>query len=218
MSFPPRYRTARAASRGKLAGAESRANAVQAAVQLFATAGYKGTSIAQVAAKTGLSQSGLLHHFPSKAALLSAVLEDRDAEDGKFLLDDTGEPPLSWAAFDALAALVARNSTRPQLVGLFVRVAAEAIEPAHPAHDWVRDHYTGLEAWLTDAVRTGQHRGEIQPDAPVTAIVHTTIAVMDGLQQQWLLNPDRVSMVKEFAAHVAALRARWAAATPATLP
>src|SRR4051812_39604541 len=107
MSFPPRYRTARAKSRVELSGEESRAKAVQAAVELFAKSGFKGTSVAQVAAKTGLSQSGLLHHFPSKAALLTAVLEERDAEDGKFLTTEGGQPPLGWAAFDALAALVA---------------------------------------------------------------------------------------------------------------
>ncbi|WP_020660104.1 TetR/AcrR family transcriptional regulator [Amycolatopsis benzoatilytica] len=208
MSFPPRYRTARAKSRGEASGEASREKAVKVALELFAASGFKGTSIAKVAEKTGLSQSGLLHHFPSKAALLSAVLEERDAEDGQFL-SSAGEPPLGWAAFDSLAALVARNSTRPHLVGLFVRLSAEAIEPSHPAHEWLKDHYAGIEAWLTDAIRTGQERGEIRADAPVRTIVHTTVAVLDGLQQQWLLNPDRVSMVGEFAAHVETLRQRW---------
>jgi hypothetical protein len=40
---------------------------------------------------------------------------------------------------------VARNSTRPQLVGLFVRLAAEAPEPGHSAHTWLREHYEGIE-------------------------------------------------------------------------
>ena len=208
MSFPPRYRTARAKSRGEASGEASREKAVKVALELFATSGFKGTSIAKVAERTGLSQSGLLHHFPSKAALLSAVLEERDAEDGQFL-SSAGEPPLGWAAFDSLAALVARNSTRPHLVGLFVRLSAEAIEPGHPAHEWIKDHYAGIEAWLTDAIRAGKERGEIREDAPAETIVHTTVAVLDGLQQQWLLNPERVSMVAAFAEHVETLRTRW---------
>jgi AcrR family transcriptional regulator len=212
MSFPPRYRTARAKSRVELSGEASRAKAVRAAVELFATSGFKGTSVARVAEKTGLSQSGLLHHFPSKAALLAAVLDERDAEDGEFLAAQDGQAPLGWAAFDALAALVARNSTRPHLVGLFVRLSAEAIEEDHPAHAWIRDHYASVEAWLTDAIRAGQDRGEIQPEAPAEELARTTIAVMDGLQQQWLVAPERVSMVKEFAAHVAMLRSRWSIA------
>ncbi|KAA9159943.1 TetR/AcrR family transcriptional regulator [Amycolatopsis acidicola] len=206
MSFPPRYR-----SRGDVSGAESREKAVRAAMELFATSGFKGTSIARVAEKTGLSQSGLLHHFPSKTALLSAVLEARDAEDGEFL-SAGGDAPLGWAAFDSLAALVARNSTRPQLVGLYVRVSAEAIEPGHPAHEWLRSHYANVEAWLTDAVQAGKERGEIRADAPVEALVRTTIAVLDGLQQQWLLRPESVSMTKLFNAHVQGLREQWSSA------
>lgn len=212
MSFPPRYRKARVKSRGELAGEESRAKAVQAAIELFATSGFRGTSIATVAARTGLSQSGLLHHFPSKAALLTAVLDERDRSDGEFLARDGAEPPLGWAAFDALGALVARNSTRPQLVGLFVRLAAEATEPGHPAHTWLREHYEGIENWLTDAVQTGIERGEFSEDTPVDIVVRTTIAVLDGLQQQWLLDQLRMSMVAEFSGFVATLKARWASA------
>ncbi|MFC3889901.1 TetR/AcrR family transcriptional regulator [Lentzea rhizosphaerae] len=205
MSFPPRYR---ARSRVDVSGEESRAKAVAAAIELFALAGFKGTSVAAVAAKTGLSQSGLLHHFPSKAALLAAVLEERDRQDGDFLTGTTA-PPLGWAAFDALTALVARNSTRPHLVGLFVRLAAEAVEPAHPAHAWVQEHYASVRTWLTEAVEAGKERGEFAPDAPVGTIVRTTIAVIDGLQQQWLLQPDEVSMAAEFEAFTGILRARW---------
>ncbi len=95
MSFPPSYHTARAKSQRELSGEVSRAKAVRTAVELFATSGFKGTSIAKVAAESGLSQSGLLHHFPSKVALLSAVLEERDAEDGVFLTNEDGEAPLA---------------------------------------------------------------------------------------------------------------------------
>ncbi|SMC91723.1 TetR/AcrR family transcriptional regulator [Lentzea albidocapillata] len=206
MSVPPRYR---AKSRVDVSGEESRAKAVAVATELFALTGFKGTSVAAVAARTGLSQSGLLHHFPSKAVLLTAVLEERDRQDGDFLAGSAG-PPLGWAAFDALTALVARNSARPHLVGLFVRLAAEATEPGHPAHAWVRQHYSGLRQWLSEAVRTGQERGEIAADAPVESMVRTTIAVIDGLQQQWLLQPDEVSMTAEFEEFTRTLRARWA--------
>ncbi|HKN51040.1 MAG TPA: TetR/AcrR family transcriptional regulator [Amycolatopsis sp.] len=210
MSFPPRYRRANAKSRVELAGEASRAKAVQVAIELFSEAGFRGTSIATVAARSGLSQSGLLHHFPSKAALLAAVLDERDRQDGEFLARSGDEPPLGWAAFDSLAALVARNSTRPQLVGLFVRIAAEATASDHPAHEWVKEHYEGVENWLTDAVRTGIARGEFAADTPVDFLVRSTIAILDGLQQQWLLHPDKLSMVAEFASYVDTLRTRWA--------
>ncbi|UKA60533.1 TetR/AcrR family transcriptional regulator [Arthrobacter sp. FW306-2-2C-D06B] len=207
MSFPPRYHMAPKSRR--ITGEASRAKAVREALALFATSGFKGTTIARLAAGTGLSQSGLLHHFPSKAKLLSAVLEARDAEDGEFLNTEHGEAPMGWEAFDALQALVARNSSRPQFVGLYVKMAAEAVEEDHPAHEWLENRYAAMKEWLTDAVRFGQVRGEIVSDAPVDHLVRTTIAVLDGLQQQWLIDPSKFSMVEAFGFHIAGLRACW---------
>lgn len=49
---------------------------VDAAAGLFATQGVGGTSVAQIASAVGYSKTGLLHRFPSKQALVDAVLVD----------------------------------------------------------------------------------------------------------------------------------------------
>ena len=41
----------------------------KAAVKLFATKGYAGTSVKDIAAEAGLSKGGLLHYFPAKRDL-----------------------------------------------------------------------------------------------------------------------------------------------------
>lgn len=46
----------------------------------FAAGGYAGTSLSSVARAAGLGNPGLLHHFPSKAALYRAVLESVGAD------------------------------------------------------------------------------------------------------------------------------------------
>ncbi|MGY2061863.1 TetR/AcrR family transcriptional regulator, partial [Nocardia gipuzkoensis] len=51
---------------------------LEVALKTFAENGFRGASIAEIADRCGLSQPGLLHHFPTKAALLSAVLDYRD--------------------------------------------------------------------------------------------------------------------------------------------
>ena len=140
------------------------------------------------------SQSGLLHHFSSKAALLSAVLEERDAEDSEFLSGDQPHPQLGRV----------RRPHRPRRAQLHPPRADRTVRPAlrrshrrhHPAHRRLQDRYANTRAWLTDAVRTGQRAGEMHPDAPVDDIVRTTIAVIDGLQQQWLVEPQTMSMVE----------------------
>ena len=58
-------------------------------MEVFATVGYHKGSLRDVADRVGMSQAGLLHHFPSKEHLLEAVLTWRD-EDARVLM---GEPP-----------------------------------------------------------------------------------------------------------------------------
>ena len=45
------------------------------AAALFRVKGYNGTSMAELAAEVGMTKSSLYHHFPSKQALLSEIIE-----------------------------------------------------------------------------------------------------------------------------------------------
>lgn len=213
MSFPPRYTNEATKKATRKGGEQTRQRAIDIAVTEISESGFHKMTIADVAAKTGVSQSGLLHHFPSKVALLAAVLEKREREDSEFLFGD-GTTPLGWAAFDALTSLVARNSTRPEWVKLFVRVAAEATDAEHPAHEWITHHYQGIRTWLTDAVRHGIDSGEFRPDVPVDLVVTNTIAALDGIQQQWVIAPEQISMVPCISEHLRMLKAAWSAEPP----
>ncbi len=208
MSFPARYAIAPQPQRQHRDADQTRTKALQAAAAQIAAVGFNKTTIASVAAHAGVSQSGLLHHFPSKAALLAAVLDAREQEDSDFLFGN-GEPPMSWDAFESLIALTARNTSRPEWVALFVRTAAEATVATHPANDWVTRHYRSLRTWLRDAITAGIARGEFLPDTPVDTLASSTIAVLDGAQQQWILEPDSVSMLDIVRAHITALRHTW---------
>src|SRR4051794_13431713 len=66
---------------GYAKGRAKRQDILDQATALFGEAGYRGTSLREIAARCGLSHPGLLHHFPTKESLLLAVLEHRDAED-----------------------------------------------------------------------------------------------------------------------------------------
>jgi AcrR family transcriptional regulator len=177
----------------------------------MAEKGYRGTSIAQVAARAGISQSGLLHHFPSKQALLIAVIDYRQQVDSRTLEDADGRPLLGWAAFDGLLDLVRKNTERPQVVRMFATLCAEALDADHPAHEWIQQHYASGERTLADAIEAGIAEGTMRPDMPPATIAHLTVAIMDGLQLQWLSSEGALDMAGAFEAYVDHLKLTWGA-------
>jgi AcrR family transcriptional regulator len=187
--------------------AETRERILAAAADLFAEAGYRATSMVSVAEAAGLSQTGLLHHFPSKELLLAGVLARRDEQDMAALGDD--REPRGWEVLDALVRLVEHNTGREPFVRLFTAMAGEAIDADHPGHDWLRQHHRAAAEMLVSGLRQAQADGTCAPDAPVERIARVTLAVMDGLQIQWLMDPEGEDMAADFAAFARTVRERW---------
>jgi hypothetical protein len=55
----------------------------------------------------------------------------------------------------------------------------------------------------------GKLHGDVAQDAPVEAIVNNTIAVLDGMQQQWLCAPGSFSMVAQFRTFIESIKTTW---------
>ncbi len=177
-------------------GVDRRAAIIVAAAGLFAEQGYRGASLASVARQTGLTQPGLLHYFPSKEALLLAVLEDRYHLDGRRLLAGVGDEGLPL--LQALLDIVEHNQQSVEGVKLFTVLVAESISKDHPAHDHFTIRYLKVRARLEKILREAQDAGQIRPDVDLTLLVPVIVAVMDGLQTQWLLD-EQVDMAASFA-------------------
>lgn len=56
----------------------ARANLLKAGRELFGRHGFISTAVNDISAAAGMSKSGLLHHFASKAALFEAVFEEEE--------------------------------------------------------------------------------------------------------------------------------------------
>ncbi|WP_328555745.1 MULTISPECIES: TetR/AcrR family transcriptional regulator [unclassified Streptomyces] len=167
---------------------ERRAEIVRAALEVIAERGYRGASLASVAERVGLTQQGLLHHFPTKEALLVAVLKERDQWDA---LPDT-----TWRA-DLLVSLVEYNAMRPGIIQTFSALLGESVTEGHPAREFFTRRYTDVRASMASVLRA--EYGERLPSGltPERA-APLLVAVMDGLQYQWLLDPESVDMPAAF--------------------
>lgn len=181
-------------TRGYERGRRKRAEILDAALQLFGEVGYRSASLRDLAHRVGITHPGLLHHFPTKKDLLSAVLARRDEVD-MAEHDAALAAGLDWV--DALVALVERNQQRPLVVELHTSLSAEATTPDHPAHAFFVRRYADvldrIREVFTDRAAEGRLRPGLDPDTAARLL----IAAMDGLQVQWLLErgqPERVDM------------------------
>jgi AcrR family transcriptional regulator len=155
-----------------------RADILLAAGEAFAETGYAATSLRDIAARAGITHAGLLHHFSGKEELLIAHLEQRDAaskERATRLFPDGPADPAEVARF--VGDLMRARLAEPEMVRLWAELTVAASRPAHPAHRHVVERYARERAELAAAPGVGE----------ATAAVW--LAVMDGLQVQWLLDP-----------------------------
>lgn len=181
-------------------GRATREDILQAATALFAQSGYRATSLREIAARAGISHTGLRHHFASKAELLDAVLQRRDAEDRAAVEAATSA---GSDVFDELVALVGRNAQHRAMVELYTVVSAEAVAPDHPAHGSFVARYAGVVEAFADALRQRAEQGRLRLGVDPEVEARTIVALMDGLQLQWLLDPGRVDMAAALRAHLA---------------
>lgn len=187
----------------RLPAAQRRRQIMEVTTGLIAERGFWGLSMQDVADSCGLTVPGLLHHVGSKDGLLIAVLEHRDGEDAIALAAQLGVPDSQHPA-DLLraahlnevdlrqvcSALVRRNASQPEIVRLFAVLEAESLTPSHPAHD-----YFAARQEQSVAIFTTLAKGRC--DHP-ESLARQVIAMMDGLQIQWLRTPESSDLVREW--------------------
>ncbi|MGP3925500.1 TetR/AcrR family transcriptional regulator [Streptomyces sp. 8N616] len=180
---------------------ERREDILRAAMAVIAERGYRGASLSAVAERVGLTQQGLLHYFPTKAALLVAVLEARDEWDTQRAAKPGGE---AWP-LDLYASLVEYNATRQGIVQTFSALLGESVTEGHPAQEFFRHRYEVVRDDAAAALR-GEFGERLPGGLTPEQAAPLLIAVMDGMQFQWLLDPEAVDMPAAFRALVSLLR------------
>jgi AcrR family transcriptional regulator len=189
--------------RGYAKGRERREAILTAANEVFAAQGFRGASLASVATRVGLSEPGLLHHFRSKEELLLELLQLRHEHQ----LERTQRAMEQHTAFlDAMLELCRENERTPGLVRLFTILAAESVDADHPAHDWFLERYRQIRRGAVELLAEEQREGRIRSDLDLELAAAQIMAMFDGLQLQWLLDPGDVDMARAFEDFLARLR------------
>ncbi|MFJ4224058.1 TetR/AcrR family transcriptional regulator [Microbacterium sp. NPDC089695] len=170
------------ARRGSYAkGVARRQEILESALEVIGRDGYQNASLKQIAERVGVTPAALLHYFGSKEELFTAVLRTRDAHDES---DARMLDPISARA--AFLDVIRHNAEVPGVVELFSRLAVDAADPDHPAHDYFLERSERLRASIAETFdHGGAARAALDPDT----LARVVQAVSDGLQLQWMVDP-----------------------------
>lgn len=97
---------------------------LDAALASFGTRGYEASSLDAIAAELGVRKQTILYYFPTKEALLAAVIDRSAAELSSVLEDALVGAGKGWDRVEAVVRSVFRLALRrPELLGLLREVS-----------------------------------------------------------------------------------------------
>ena len=136
--------------KGEISVSEKRQQLMATAYRLFNRHGFHATGIDRIWAEAGSTKRTLYRHFPTKDALIEAVLTARDVE--FFALLDTRLAGVSGreARLEALLDGFADWFGRSDFYGCnFINASAEFGDPRHPVRKLVAAHKRALLLWVS---------------------------------------------------------------------
>ena len=167
-------------------GVARRQEILDRAIEVFAQRGSDRTSMRAIAKEVGVTHAALAHYFGSLEELLVEVYRESERRDGARPPEDPEETPVEMMRRSAEV-----NREVVGLVQLYSTLVATALEDGHPAaHEFATTRFARLRQDLAARVRLNQQAGRIRADLDPEAIAALVIAASDGLQTQWILDPD----------------------------
>ena len=178
-------------------GERRRAEIIDAAMKVFAGQGFNSLSLRQIAEAVGVSHTLLRHHFGTKDTILQAVLTRREETEARWRADLFAEHGL----LEALPRIMEHNAAIPGLIQLDSLMRAEAVNPDHPAHEYVIGLARRFRAQLRADLAAERAAGRIREDLDLELTATQLVALIEGVQSEWLLDRsvDMPTVVRSFA-------------------
>lgn len=200
----PAGRAARGRSAGYSKGQAKREEILTGLMGALNQGVLRNPSLKAIGQTLGVEPAHILYYFGSREALLQAVIErwDEDSVERR----DGAAPDARTMDLDEYVAAVAKNVTKPGIVHLYLAFAAEAVEPSHPAHEFIRLRFESVQASLAKAIGDEQQAGTIPAGIDAEVEARLLIALADGLQLQSLIDP-KIDALAHLKSAIAQIRA-----------
>jgi AcrR family transcriptional regulator len=170
-------------------GVRRRKQILDSAIALFAPRGVDRASLRTIGEAIGVSHTALRHYFASRDELLVETYRTHEAR-------AAGEAhTVSESAVGQIIEAAERNRSIPGLVELYATLTTDALQEQHAVtREFIRGRFDSLRKLLAARIEAGQQAGRIAADINPVDSAALVIAASDGLQIQWLLDPDAVDV------------------------
>lgn len=176
---------------------DTRERILEAAARVFAQKGYQSASLDEVAADAGLTKGAVYWHFKSKNDLFFALLDSRFQTEFDHHLPqaiglEAGQVSAREGTKALLASVLDRVRQDPDWPRLFLEFMGQARDPAVRTR-LARAYLDSYRMSAELIVQQHQRRGLPAPADPALQAIFWS-ALMDGLINAWLLNPEHIQL------------------------
>jgi AcrR family transcriptional regulator len=150
---------------------------LKTALKLFAAHGFDGTSTRQIAKEAGIAEGLIFHYFPTKASLLTAILEDRLEGRRAFrselrpLLKDAGGEPAPEVLRAVASGWLATLRRDEEIVVVLFTTAQTNPEVREAWQALIREGTELLTGYLATRVEAGELRKDLPLETAATMFV-----------------------------------------------
>ena len=91
-----------------------------------------------------------------------------------------------WALLERYIELLERNVAHRDLTAIYTATAVSVLDAEHPAHRWMANHLNSAVERFESSFEAGKAAGLVDPQMPSRLVARSLVALIDGLQLQWL--------------------------------
>jgi TetR/AcrR family transcriptional repressor of uid operon len=156
-----------------------------AAIRCFIRDGFRGASTTDICAEAGISPGHLYHYFPSKVAIIEAMIDMGLARAAAHFEKILAAPDV----IEALLADIEDSSLRfrPAQILNLDGLAEAARNPEFAKV--IERHTTAVRRMWSDFLRQAQCQGRVDPELDPEATANILIALIDGSRAMPIRNP-----------------------------
>ena len=169
---------------------EKRDLILDAAIKVFASHGYHGSRVSDIAREAGIAYGLVYHYFKNKEEILSTIFEERWGGFLEAVEDIAGSSASSEDRLVSLAALVLNAfRLRPDWVKVLVLEIQRSSRFAEPAQiEAVGKLFDSVER----IIRAGQESGELRPELDPGIGVYVFMGALDLVITSLVLGVTRI--------------------------